>query len=275
MPYESGIELAPTPGLEVLDHHPHLQHPYNSTERLNTAPWGSASKNQSPYPPIPEKPRANRFSGIAIWVAATAVIVGGAVGGGLGGALANSATQLSNCQTSLSTCQGPQAVTQSESPSPTTNLLDNTATSSMPIQTTTKGLYVNYEPQPHSKVSTINVDCKTLNDSVQTTHKGDKFHVYCGVDFGSGKRKNGSGKDIVLADLVGIFAYSVADCLQACSQYNFQAKVRKDSGRCGAITLDIDMANKTDGNCWLKNSTLTHTPGGGACKECVSATEIS
>ncbi|KAI1433361.1 hypothetical protein GGR50DRAFT_509194 [Xylaria sp. CBS 124048] len=259
---ENGTELAPTPGLEVLEHHPHLR------------PSSAWTSEKHATPPRPERRGRSWICIAAASAAVTAVIVAAIVGGGVGGSLASTTGKLATCQTNLTACQSaylamnPQDVTV-----PNPQALP--ASGAAPPETTAAGTSLtDYKVAPAQDVISIDVDCSALNNTIQTTPKKDDFHVYCGVDFGSGKRVDGQGRDIILADIVGINAYSLPDCLQACSQYNFESKKWGSPLRCGAVTLAVDMAKKPDGNCWLKNSTLTHTAGGGASSDSISATMV-
>lgn len=108
------------------------------------------------------------------------------------------------------------------------------------------------------------------------TQAQEKFLVYCGVDFKEGPDwTNRDGSDVVLADLLILIAYSMADCLQACSQYTAKSQAWDRPSSCGSVTFKPNIGNFTNGNCWLKNSTVTHDPGDGVCDDCISATKIS
>ncbi|KAI0914255.1 hypothetical protein F4823DRAFT_396897 [Ustulina deusta] len=245
-----------SPGLEVAPH----QYRHHSTNKNDPLPF----KKEGSW--------RNWICIITITVTATALIVGGAVGGGLGASLASCRQNLGvvqSCDNSNSNqCENASPITTKDLPLTTT-------TSSAAFQTTTGGLLVNYKIEPPSKVFNISVDCDTLAGSIQVTQDQEKFLVYCGVDFGHGNRKDKNGNEIILADIIGIIAYSMDDCLEACSRYTYNSQLWGVNSSCGSVTLRVDMANTTKSNCWLKNSTITHSPGAGSCDVCIGATKIS
>ena len=79
-------------------------------------------------------------------------------------------------------------------------------------------------------------------------------------------------------DLAGIFAYSLEDCLYACSKFSdFMTVDQLDvvvgapsTGWCQSVTWRVDMADANttlNANCWLKNGTTLDWPN----DNCVSA----
>ncbi|GAW18924.1 hypothetical protein ANO14919_084070 [Xylariales sp. No.14919] len=268
-----------SPGLEVAPpQHQRSRKSMQSTQPENmtdqsTVQW-NRSVNENDYMfSQEERSSRNWVFIVAITVAVTAVIVGGAVGGGLGASLANCrqnlGASLSSCQNNLSQCENASPTTTNDS------LFTATATSSAAFETTTAGLLVNYTVEPPSKVFNVTLDCDALAASMQVTQAQEKFSVYCGVDFGTGSRVDRNGNDVVLADIVRFTSYSMQDCLEACSQYTGKSQLWGVSNSCGSVNFQVGMANNPTGNCWLKNSTVIHSPGAGRCDNCISATKVS
>jgi hypothetical protein len=114
-----------------------------------------------------------------------------------------------------------------------------------------------------------------LNNQIATTYNGAQFTFSCGYDFGAGGNAAQGG---VIADIVGLVAYSVLDCIDACSVLNFKSKQWEVATRCNSITFDTVMATTigtVGGNCWLKNGSVAAgvmiSPGTGV----VSATLVT
>lgn len=130
----------------------------------------------------------------------------------------------------------------------------------MEATTTTGGLFINYLPEPTSVVGDLSMDCGAQEKNVQITGEDERFNLYCNVDLYSGGRQDASGKQVFVGDLVGLAAYTLGDCLTACSLYNRQSgKIGRDDG-CGSVTFCTAMqrySRSSGANCWLKNSTVS------------------
>ncbi|TGJ85793.1 hypothetical protein E0Z10_g3013 [Xylaria hypoxylon] len=244
--------------------------PENMTDQ-DTVRWNHSLNENDHLSYQEERSWRNWARIVTITVAATAVIVGGAVGGGLGASLANCrqnlGASLSSCENDLSQCENAPLTATKDPPFATT--------SSAAFETTTGGLLVNYTIEPPSKVFNVSVDCDALAASIQVTQAQEKFLVYCGVDFGTGDRINRDGDDVVLADIARFTSYSMQDCLEACSQYTYKSQLWGVNNACGSVNFQVLIAKNPTGNCWLKNSTITHSPGAGQCDYCIGATKIS
>lgn len=84
--------------------------------------------------------------------------------------------------------------------------------------TTTGGLFVNYLPEPTAAVYNVSADCDALAQRTQITRQNEKFSVYCGIDLSTGDGVRDAGdNEVTLADITGVVAYTLGDCLQACS----------------------------------------------------------
>ncbi|KAM0430165.1 hypothetical protein ACHAPT_006173 [Fusarium lateritium] len=188
-----------------------------------------------------QKPRGP--FGLSLWlftvivVAITAAIVGGGVGGGLGAAL-------SNCQNSNSECSADTAVGDDNS---------TTASAAPTTSTTTSAFF--FTPTPAAEIRNLTWFCEEAEDTktIQLT-SGFEFKVYCGLDGGGANNAEGGG---TLKDLVGIIAYSLEDCLQACTQMNAMNDNQDTNVTCKSVSFRANLAQsykQYGGNCWLKDS---------------------
>jgi hypothetical protein len=116
-----------------------------------------------------------------------------------------------------------------------------------------------------------------LVPNYQTPLYGEKFSVYCHQDFGSGKRRDVGNNEVVLADVMALIAYSMADCMLACSQYTRWSNNAGIDSTCRSVTWasNLTYSDHVTGNCWLKNSTVTYDAGMTPCDWCYSATKVS
>lgn len=111
-------------------------------------------------------------------------------------------------------------------------------------------------PKPND-VNSLALDCPKIDSTTYISRIGQSFQFVCAMDYQGNSpaaQRNGTVKD-----LVGLIAYSVDDCIEACSEMN------EYLGGCGAITLKADMSLSVKlfrANCWLKN-----TSGRGIPKE--------
>ncbi|KAI1423132.1 hypothetical protein F5Y12DRAFT_556585 [Xylaria sp. FL1777] len=234
----------------------------------------------SDLPPPEAKKRANRR-----WVftapmaaAVTAIIVGAAVGGGLGSALSSCQKDLRLSRNAsfadLGQCtNGSATLTQS------TRIAASSTTCLTAFQTTTNGQIINYEAVPSKNVSTLGADCDTLQKGWQVTSQGERFSALCKVQVGfkpGAGRTDGNGNPVTQGKITTLIAYSLSDCLEACSGYTYTSKQRGKSFNesCGSVVFRTNLADNYYANCLLLNSTVTHKPGTAACDECISATKI-
>ncbi|KAI0187972.1 hypothetical protein EV127DRAFT_513263 [Xylaria flabelliformis] len=232
--------------------------------------------------PIPEAEERGGRSWVfiaTVAAAVTAVIVGGAVGGGLGSALSGCQSDLQSSRNAFfaNTCQCTNGSTTLRAPTLTTQSPTSSTTCLAAFQTTTGGQLINYEAVPSKNVSSLGVDCDSLQKGWQVTSQGEKFSALCNVGFTAGTRRtDGNGNSVTLAEITTLIAYSFSDCLEACSGYTSTSKKpgRSISESCGSVVFKTNLAENYYANCLLLNSTVTHKTGGGACDECISATRV-
>ncbi|EXJ92008.1 hypothetical protein A1O3_00558 [Capronia epimyces CBS 606.96] len=278
--------IQPSSGLSdkypaVSDHenHPEVvlgtqQDPYNSYHQVN--PSYSQQQNQpygqysSGYPPpragdtvtAPAPRRLNPWGlsplAFGILVAAvTAVIVGGAVGGGVAGAMSNKHSDSSDLPASTVTITATASSASSAS----------TATSSLPLPSSLKNFVA---PEPYYVGTLENPGCPQDTSTIEVQYS-NAFSLYCGIDFHSGV-PDLTDSSLVVADFVGLFAYSITDCLYACSnaRHFFSQWGQDHMQTCKGVTWNYQMAQSNssgNANCWLKNGTSQ----GYQCNTCISA----
>ena len=112
----------------------------------------------------------------------------------------------------------------------------------------------NYTAPEASSVTSLFVDCPSLNTNPIITPRGDKFDIYCGLNIAGGEPDE-TNPDLTIKDFVGLFAYSFEDCLYACSNANYFAG---SASACGSVSWRSNMAGGNASfyaNCWLKNGT--------------------
>lgn len=153
-------------------------------------------------------------------------------------------------------------------------------TASSTLSTTSGGQVLNYTPEPTGLVYNIQNDCTEISNTPLQTLLGDKFNIFCGVDLGSGEdsQQTSNGETLVLADIAGIVAYSLADCLEACSGYTKKATQWSRPEICRSINFNYEMSAsiaKNAANCWLKNGTVAAPSQAGSCATCATAMLVS
>lgn len=136
-------------------------------------------------------------------------------------------------------------ILSSTSSTPTTS-----SVTSITSTTATAVIFSNYAvPRPTSTSDTVALDCPALNQKNYTTARNQNFLMSCNVGL--------SG-----FDLVGIAAYIVDDCIEACSSMN----AFNGTNVCTAITFNAAMYENwgQHANCWLKTQEdITNTNGAG------------
>ena len=124
-------------------------------------------------------------------------------------------------------------------------------------------LVTNYTVVPPSQVYNVPLDCEKLATSIQTTSVQTtsvrRYKIYCGVDFGNAlpsTQSDSIGSPLLYTNLARVIAYSLNDCLEACSWLNFFAT---EYWGCHSVyyssRLHDSLAFGSIGNCWLKNGT--------------------
>ena len=142
----------------------------------------------------------------------------------------------------------------------TTTATTSISSTSVPTTSATN-LITNYGVTPANEVYDVALDCGSLATTLQTTNTynnvyNDNYKVYCGVDFGNAPSTNPDAAPVI--DLLGIVAYRLTDCLEACSALNYRSMSNNfiDSYRCQSVSFNSRLAEQMEileGNCWLKN----------------------
>jgi hypothetical protein len=155
----------------------------------------------------------------------TAIIVGVAVGVGVGSHLSQERLQ-SNCTGPSPTSQATQTVTAT------------VAGSLAAASTTVGGYYVDYVPPRPTLVATVPDACPVFGGQNYTAAHGSVFSRNCSGGW-------------VKGDLASIWAYSHADCIDACEAIN----QRNNTAKCTKIQWDRKMKDNVGfyGNCYLKS----------------------
>ena len=106
----------------------------------------------------------------------------------------------------------------------------------------TAGHAVNLSVPISTMVETVALDCPSIDAQVHTSVLGAIFAIQCGVDLAG-------------ADIVGMIAYNLYDCIDACSSMNSFNVTDK---ACKAVTFTKTMSNSAKANnganCWLKSA---------------------
>jgi hypothetical protein len=130
-------------------------------------------------------------------------------------------------------------------------------------------LISNYSVPAIATIDSIYTNCPDAETQPRTTYWKEIYTVDCYIDYTQSLPANGGGE---IGDIAGIIAYSLDDCIAACSYSNQQQL--EDATRCKAVTWRNDLKNVTadfGANCWLKNATLAGGADGTSNVNCVSA----
>jgi hypothetical protein len=74
------------------------------------------------------------------------------------------------------------------------------------------------------------------------------FDLFCGLDFANSLADT-TNSDLEVADIVGIFAYTMTDCLYACANsIHFQSVWGDEMPGCKAVTWQTQMAASNTSN---------------------------
>lgn len=114
----------------------------------------------------------------------------------------------------------------------------------------------NYAAALPADVDTLSWDCPGVSSyTTSNISPNANFDITCGIDWAQGHDAVGGG---VVADIIGIVAYSADDCMEACANFNmFQAKW-SNSTICAGVTFSRGLSagySSYAANCWLKNGT--------------------
>ncbi|KAM5343469.1 hypothetical protein ACJ41O_012006 [Fusarium nematophilum] len=193
--------------------------------------------------------------GLGVWTFAvvvalvTAVIVGGGVGGGLGGALSSCKSDYDTCtaQSASAASAAPvETIAPTECPTAETNDTSSAENDTAP-----------YVPRAAASVDLLELNCPDDFRDARTfkSNKGYEFKWYCGVNAPAGSDSEEGGK---VADLAPIIAYTIQDCLNACSAMIEKFDNEGTGVECKSVVFSKKMSEELSNwgaNCWLKNAT--------------------
>jgi hypothetical protein len=115
---------------------------------------------------------------------------------------------------------------------------------------------ISYAAALPQDVVTVKWDCPSITSyTTSNLQENQVFAVTCGVDYYNHIAATQGG---IVADIVGIVAYSAADCMDACATMNIFASRWGFSTKCAGITFGERMSfeySKNGANCFLKNGT--------------------
>ena len=87
-------------------------------------------------------------------------------------------------------------------------------------------------------------ECRSLI-SPFTSATGSTYTLACGIDLQE-------TEDFGERDLVGVYVYTLTDCINACAIYNDdQSTANKGNTTCYAVSFNFALP-AAEGNCWLK-----------------------
>ena len=108
-------------------------------------------------------------------------------------------------------------------------------------------------------IGTLASDCPDLTTfTTSNLNINEEFDVTCGVDYGNSGPAVGGG---VVADIVGIVAYTADDCMEACAELNNFNNKWQYGVKCLGITWSSNLSSawaSLGANCWLKNGTAVN-----------------
>jgi hypothetical protein len=108
--------------------------------------------------------------------------------------------------------------------------------------TVTGGHFTNLSVPAPSTVNTLFLDCPAISSTTYTAHNSSNiFALTCDIDYPSYLFGN--------EDIIDIVAYSMQDCMQACSEL-----VDHGFAPCAGATFLSTMSAFPVGNCYLKGS---------------------
>jgi hypothetical protein len=147
-----------------------------------------------------------------------------------------------------------------------------TSTTSSGAAASATGTVTNYVPTSIRDIDTLALDCPAIDGTTGRTHFNQNFKYTCGVDLGN--QPSAAGGNIT--DLAAIIAYTIEDCIDACSAVTFQTFIHgvKGGPTCSSVSWFADAKSTVavgNGNCWLKNGTLANGVSGRAATDSVSA----
>lgn len=134
-----------------------------------------------------------------------------------------------------------------------------------------------------AKVYNVSADCDNLAAQDQISPiNNESFTVRCQFNLPTGtdsQQTDSDGNVLKLVDMIGIVAYTLVDCIRACSERTRQVKLLglPVSETCRAVTFGTQLQSLVSGaggNCWLKNGTADDSTRYGDCPVCITALRI-
>ncbi|KIW90701.1 uncharacterized protein Z519_08484 [Cladophialophora bantiana CBS 173.52] len=241
--YQPFPEVVTQPPSQPLQSHQQPGPVYHQQQYQYTN--GYATEASQP-PTRPLKPNPWDLSPLAFGLliaAITALVVGGVVGGGVAGALSGHDSSSSSTRVSTAT------VTSGATATATQSLSSTTTSSGLPSPSSLENFVV---PEPYYVDTLQNPGCADSNSRIDVQHDAS-FDIFCGLDM-INHVADENNPDLQVADVVGLFAYSLTDCLYACSNaIYFRQLYGQDSASgnmqtCAGVTWDYQMASSNSSN---------------------------
>jgi hypothetical protein len=121
-------------------------------------------------------------------------------------------------------------------------------------------------------VEKLVLNCPTINNTVFKNNFNQEYNYSCGIDLGNLLTDSGAA----IVDLGAVVAYTVEDCLDACSALTFQTMLsgRENGPTCTSISWFANaraVVSVGNGNCWLKSGVLAAGQTGNTASNAVSA----
>ncbi|KAF2026212.1 hypothetical protein EK21DRAFT_74698 [Setomelanomma holmii] len=158
------------------------------------------------------------------------ILVGVTVGGSVGGVLA-----VQNARS-----KSESAVTPSVYPIPSSFSVQATTPIASPATSASTSASTSlYVPPSAASVLAINIDCPSVLES----YNGKSYRCFQNTDINS------------LGDITGITAYSLQQCVDACSTMNEVEGIAKCQAVALSQALSDEYGHNKGANCWLKNVT--------------------
>jgi hypothetical protein len=184
---------------------------------------------------------------VAIAALITAVLVGAAVGGGIGVSLKHCDGSQSQACVSHKTCAlhyNLRSHTDQDLFRDTHQPPSRTVTLTTPASANTNvaGLLVNYSVAAPSMIANVAFNCKEVDQTLFSSSTGVGFLISCPQTY-------------YHADLVSLIAYTIHDCIEACSALNFW---QDKPGYCSRVAwtsyMGMNHGSHPRTNCWLKTN---------------------
>ncbi|KAK3113750.1 hypothetical protein LTR53_008653 [Teratosphaeriaceae sp. CCFEE 6253] len=203
------------------------------------------------------------FRPATFWLSAALVLMVvalGAVGGGVGSRLKEvqdrngqwwvpiTGWHVGYCERAMLIACSPSSISGAPTATTVTAVSTTTVLSAAAVATTSEGLLLDFAAPAPSMISTVALDCPTVDKQTYVTRRSDTYTLSCSSGLQGG-------------DFADIAAYSYQDCVEACASHNYWTGnatacvgVEFSSQMSGADTMDY-------GNCWLKDARMFSIAG--------------